>query len=327
MCEAAAAGQGSRAPFTSPTTSRRVRTGEVVDSRTAVPLALCMRACVRACAAVDRYLPVSGRCLFLPGALVSCEDGVRNGNEAGVDCGGPNCPSCRYGALDACVNVATYDVPTVVHALPLPHLLSQTAVLKRLAPPPPHRTFLCVLLRARVWVCLRSVASNLPMRTVVVAAGASTAGVALVTCVAVFLVKYTNVCRRGSRDGRVAPEKKAVGGASGVERGHKRAWPPPPPFATAPTPSCPSLLTCVVPPSLFRPRRCIFPIQQCAWRAFVAVCLEQGGIATPMEAGGRPRTLRERTECADCVLCPRPAPSVRGKRGLAGCAWRGGGVR
>ncbi len=34
------------------------------------------------------------RCVFLPGALTSCSDGVRNGNEAGVDCGGPNCGPC-----------------------------------------------------------------------------------------------------------------------------------------------------------------------------------------------------------------------------------------
>jgi hypothetical protein len=32
--------------------------------------------------------------VFLPGALTSCSDGVRNGNEAGVDCGGPNCGPC-----------------------------------------------------------------------------------------------------------------------------------------------------------------------------------------------------------------------------------------
>ena len=25
---------------------------------------------------------------------MSCSDGVRNGNEDGVDCGGPNCPAC-----------------------------------------------------------------------------------------------------------------------------------------------------------------------------------------------------------------------------------------
>ena len=33
-------------------------------------------------------------CVFLPGALTTCDDGVRNGNEVGVDCGGPNCGPC-----------------------------------------------------------------------------------------------------------------------------------------------------------------------------------------------------------------------------------------
>jgi hypothetical protein len=35
-----------------------------------------------------------GACIYLPGALSSCEDGVSNGNEEGVDCGGPNCIKC-----------------------------------------------------------------------------------------------------------------------------------------------------------------------------------------------------------------------------------------
>ena len=33
-------------------------------------------------------------CTFLPGALTSCGDGIQNGNEEGVDCGGPNCGAC-----------------------------------------------------------------------------------------------------------------------------------------------------------------------------------------------------------------------------------------
>ena len=37
---------------------------------------------------------VSGACVFLPGSAVSCSDKVRNGNEAGVDCGGPQCAAC-----------------------------------------------------------------------------------------------------------------------------------------------------------------------------------------------------------------------------------------
>jgi hypothetical protein len=38
-------------------------------------------------------------CTRLPGALVSCADRVRNGNEAGPDCGGPHCRPC-VGAED-----------------------------------------------------------------------------------------------------------------------------------------------------------------------------------------------------------------------------------
>ncbi len=37
------------------------------------------------------YVSVGGQCIFLPGASISCSDGVRNGNEEGVDCGGLNC--------------------------------------------------------------------------------------------------------------------------------------------------------------------------------------------------------------------------------------------
>lgn len=33
-------------------------------------------------------------CVGLPGVLVSCDDGRRDGNEEGVDCGGPNCAPC-----------------------------------------------------------------------------------------------------------------------------------------------------------------------------------------------------------------------------------------
>ena len=45
---------------------------------------------------VSGYLQLTrgGACIYLPGALSSCEDGVRNGNEEGVDCGGPNCVEC-----------------------------------------------------------------------------------------------------------------------------------------------------------------------------------------------------------------------------------------
>jgi hypothetical protein len=40
-----------------------------------------------------------GACIYLPGALSSCEDGVRNGNEEGVNCGGPNCVKCAAARL------------------------------------------------------------------------------------------------------------------------------------------------------------------------------------------------------------------------------------
>lgn len=36
---------------------------------------------------------IGDRCIFLPGALGSCSDGARNGDEAGVDCGG-RCVAC-----------------------------------------------------------------------------------------------------------------------------------------------------------------------------------------------------------------------------------------
>jgi hypothetical protein len=63
-----------------------------------------------ACTDCDpRSLAAGGACLPAPGALVSCADGVRNGNEAGVDCGGPHCAPCP---------AATPDSPR--QALPLP---------------------------------------------------------------------------------------------------------------------------------------------------------------------------------------------------------------
>lgn len=35
-------------------------------------------------------------CVSLPGVLVSCSDGKQDGNEEGVDCGGPNCAACAF---------------------------------------------------------------------------------------------------------------------------------------------------------------------------------------------------------------------------------------
>lgn len=33
--------------------------------------------------------------MLLPGTITTCQDGLRDGNEAGVDCGGPNCGPCH----------------------------------------------------------------------------------------------------------------------------------------------------------------------------------------------------------------------------------------
>jgi Laminin EGF domain len=37
------------------------------------------------------YLRIGTSCVFMPGAFASCANGVKDGNEEGVDCGGPNC--------------------------------------------------------------------------------------------------------------------------------------------------------------------------------------------------------------------------------------------
>ena len=47
---------------------------------------------------LGRYARINGACVFLPGSAVSCTDKVRNGNEEGVDCGGPQCAACGDGA-------------------------------------------------------------------------------------------------------------------------------------------------------------------------------------------------------------------------------------
>jgi hypothetical protein len=44
------------------------------------------------------YVARSGTCLFLPGALATCSDGVRNGQEEGVDCGGDCAATCPTSA-------------------------------------------------------------------------------------------------------------------------------------------------------------------------------------------------------------------------------------
>jgi hypothetical protein len=48
-----------------------------------------------------------GACIYLPGALSSCSDLVKNGNEKDVDCGGPNCGPC---ASTASVSIVTAAV-------------------------------------------------------------------------------------------------------------------------------------------------------------------------------------------------------------------------
>jgi hypothetical protein len=51
-----------------------------------------------ACSVCSRtFVRVGGTCVLLPGALTSCTDGVRNGNEEGIDCGGAQCAPCTAG--------------------------------------------------------------------------------------------------------------------------------------------------------------------------------------------------------------------------------------
>ena len=47
------------------------------------------------CAAQYMRVSTHKACVFMPGAFTSCTDNIRNGNEEGVDCGGPNCPACK----------------------------------------------------------------------------------------------------------------------------------------------------------------------------------------------------------------------------------------
>ncbi len=44
---------------------------------------------------------LSRSCVFLPGAKVTCSDGVRNGNEDGVDCGGSCITACDVSTKSA----------------------------------------------------------------------------------------------------------------------------------------------------------------------------------------------------------------------------------
>lgn len=46
------------------------------------------------CATDAGFMRIGSGCVALPGAIVSCSDRVRNGQEEGVDCGGSQCAAC-----------------------------------------------------------------------------------------------------------------------------------------------------------------------------------------------------------------------------------------
>lgn len=48
-----------------------------------------------------------GPCIFIPGAIATCTDGVKDGNELGVDCGGPNCGPCPA-SLSRYIHIGEY---------------------------------------------------------------------------------------------------------------------------------------------------------------------------------------------------------------------------
>ncbi len=82
------------------------------------------------------YMPVvragSGAraCVFLPGALATCSDGKRNGEEEGVDCGGPTCPASCSASLGTLKLKSTFPWSrTVCHGVRLGDDASE---------PPPH---------------------------------------------------------------------------------------------------------------------------------------------------------------------------------------------
>jgi hypothetical protein len=57
------------------------------------------------------YLRIGTSCVFMPGAFASCTNGVKDGNEDGVDCGGPNCNPC---AIHESATEALLSTDTVV---------------------------------------------------------------------------------------------------------------------------------------------------------------------------------------------------------------------
>jgi EGF-like domain len=66
------------------------------------------------CTADRVRLRANGACVFVPGSTASCSDGVKNGNEEGVDCGGPNCGECPstspipYFLIGGCVTISVF---------------------------------------------------------------------------------------------------------------------------------------------------------------------------------------------------------------------------
>jgi hypothetical protein len=66
-------------------------------------------ACAANFARVGRSATAS--CVFLPGAMATCSDGIRNGNEEGVDCGGPQCTApCAVQANSHARKVRCLDI-------------------------------------------------------------------------------------------------------------------------------------------------------------------------------------------------------------------------
>lgn len=50
-------------------------------------------------------------CVSLCGPIASCDDGIQNGLETGVDCGGPQCPACPCNGLSYTLDIITDQYP------------------------------------------------------------------------------------------------------------------------------------------------------------------------------------------------------------------------
>jgi hypothetical protein len=59
------------------------------------------------------YIRLGGRCVLLPGALALCSDGVRNGNEEGVDCGGTCASECTASGVALMGDVGGISIKSV----------------------------------------------------------------------------------------------------------------------------------------------------------------------------------------------------------------------